>query len=47
MQDVQQPNIIKKYNEGMGGVVVLDKLLESYRSQLRSKNGGGTYLAMH
>lgn len=35
--DVPQPNIILKYNEGMGGVDVLDKLLGSYRPQLRSK----------
>lgn len=35
--EVPRPNLIKKYNEGMGGVDVLDKLLSSYRPQLRSK----------
>jgi hypothetical protein len=30
-------NIIRSYNKGMGGVDVLDRLLSSYRPQLRSK----------
>ena len=29
--------MIRKYNEGMGGVDVLDRMLVSYRSCLRSK----------
>jgi hypothetical protein len=35
--DISQPNLIKKYNEGMGGVDLLDRLLGAYRPQLRSK----------
>lgn len=35
--DITQPALIKYYNEGMGGVDVLDKLLSSYRPQLRNK----------
>ncbi|GFU34811.1 putative piggybac transposable element-derived [Nephila pilipes] len=35
--DVTQPALIKSYNGGMGGVNVLDKLLSSYRRQLRNK----------
>ena len=27
---VSQPNVIKVYNEGMGGVDMMDRLLESY-----------------
>ena len=27
---VSQPNVIKAYNEGMGGVDMMDRLLESY-----------------
>ncbi|KAL1480237.1 hypothetical protein MTO96_051205 [Rhipicephalus appendiculatus] len=35
--DIPQPHLIKKYNEGMGGVDVMDRLLGSYRPRLRSK----------
>jgi hypothetical protein len=35
--DVPEPSIIRSYNKGMGGVHVLDRLLSSYRPQLRSK----------
>ena len=35
--DISQPYMIKMYNEGMGGVYLLDRLLGSYRPQLRSK----------
>ena len=28
---VSQPNVIKAYNEGMTGVDMVDRLLESYR----------------
>ncbi|KAL3248169.1 hypothetical protein MRX96_056582 [Rhipicephalus microplus] len=35
--DIPQPHLIKKYNEGMGGVDVMDRLLGSYRPKLRSK----------
>jgi len=35
--DLQQPNLIHRYNSGMGGVDLLDKMLSSYRPQLRSK----------
>lgn len=35
--DIPQPALIQRYNEGMGGVDLLDRLLGSYRPQLRSK----------
>ena len=35
--DVSQPHLIKMYNEGMGGVDLLDRLLGSYRPMFRSK----------
>ncbi|KAL3244290.1 hypothetical protein MRX96_018912 [Rhipicephalus microplus] len=35
--DIPQPYLIKKYNEGMGGVDVMDRLLGSYRPRLRRK----------
>jgi DNA excision repair protein ERCC-6 len=35
--DISQPHLIKRYNEGMGGVDLLDRLLGTYRPQLRSK----------
>lgn len=34
---VTQPYLLKKYNEGMGGVDLLDRMLSSYRPKLRSK----------
>ena len=34
---IDQPFIIKMYNEGMGGVDVCDRLLSSYTPRLRSK----------
>jgi len=34
---VTQPDLIRKYNEGMGGVDVLDRMLASYRPRFRSK----------
>lgn len=34
---IKQPNLIQKYNMGMGGVDILDGLLSSYRPILRSK----------
>ena len=34
---VQQPWVIKAYNEGMGGVDVMDRLLESYRPGVNMK----------
>ncbi|KAF2905850.1 hypothetical protein ILUMI_00322 [Ignelater luminosus] len=36
-KDVQQPNATKKYNDGMRGVDLLDRLCASYRPKLRSK----------
>ncbi|KAJ4437806.1 hypothetical protein ANN_13744 [Periplaneta americana] len=36
-EEVQQPNLIHKYNLGMGGVDQLDRLASSYRRRLRSK----------
>jgi hypothetical protein len=35
--DIPEPSIIRSYNKGMSGVDVLDRLLSSYRPQLRSK----------
>ncbi|KAJ8882210.1 hypothetical protein PR048_018698 [Dryococelus australis] len=35
--NIPEPNLIRKYNLGVGGVDVLDRLLGSYRPQLRSK----------
>lgn len=35
--DIQQPNLIHKYNTGMGGVDLLDRMLGSYRPMLRNK----------
>jgi len=34
---VPQPHVVLKYNKGMGGVNVLDRMLASYRPCLRSK----------
>ena len=34
---VDQPFLIKMYNQGMGGIDVCDKLLSSYRPRLRSR----------
>ena len=39
--EVTQPNIIRLYNKGMGGVNLMDRLLGSYRPMIRAKNGGG------
>jgi len=38
---VTQPFLIKKYNEAMDGVDLLDHLLASYRPSIQGKNGGG------
>ncbi|KAJ4446621.1 hypothetical protein ANN_13318 [Periplaneta americana] len=35
--DIPEPRIVRNYNYGMGGVDILDRLLSSYRPQLRSK----------
>ena len=35
--DVTQPHLIKLYNEGMGGVDLMDRLCGSYRPMIRSK----------
>lgn len=35
--DVKQPHVIRRYNEGMGGVDLLDRLLGSYRPELRCR----------
>ncbi|GFS85105.1 piggyBac transposable element-derived protein 2 [Trichonephila clavipes] len=35
--DLRQPNLIKMYNEGMGGVDLLDRLLGTYRPLFRNK----------
>ncbi|KAF5281922.1 hypothetical protein FQR65_LT14448 [Abscondita terminalis] len=35
--DVPQPNLIKKYNQGMGGVDLFDRMCSSYRPRLRNK----------
>ena len=34
---IQQPEIIDKYNNGMGGVDLLDQLLSYYRIFIKSK----------
>ena len=34
---MKQPNLISKYNEGMGGVDLLDRLLAAYRPTISSK----------
>ena len=34
---VEQPHVIKAYNEGMGGVDAMDRLLESYRPSVNMK----------
>ena len=36
-KSVDQPNLIKMYNNGMSGVDVCDRLLSAYRPRLRSK----------
>ena len=36
-QLVVQPNVIKAYNEGMGGVDMMDRLLQSYRPGITMK----------
>ena len=36
--NVTQPFLGKKYNDGMGGVDVMDRLLSSYRPRIRVKN---------
>ena len=38
--EVIQPNIIRLYNKGTGGVDLMDGLLGSYRPMIRAKNGG-------
>ena len=35
--EVTQPNIIRSYNKGMGGVDLMDRLLGSYRPMIRAK----------
>ena len=36
-KEVPQPHVVHKYNKGMGGVDVLDRMLAAYRPQLRSR----------
>ena len=36
-KEVSQPYVVHKYNKGMGGVDILDRMLSSYRPRLRSK----------
>ena len=36
-QEVSQPNLIRDYNQGMGGVDLMDRLLASYRPTIRGK----------
>ena len=36
-QTVNQPSLIHAYNQGMGGVDMMDKLLETYRPKIRGK----------
>ena len=43
---VQQPYVVKQYNDFMGGVDLFDRLLSSYRPMIRGKNGGGYYFRM-
>ena len=38
---VKQPHLIRKYNEGMGGVDLMDRLLATYRPVSEAKNGIG------
>ena len=35
--DVNQPNVIHKYNEGMGGVDLVDQMVGKYKPQMRKK----------
>jgi hypothetical protein len=37
LMTVQQPLLIKRYNEGMGGVDLLDRLLSAYRPTIQGK----------
>src|ERR1700761_5289936 len=34
---VTQPQLLRRYNEGMGGVDLMDRLLASYRPRIRGK----------
>ena len=40
-KEVTQPHLINSYNKGMGGVDLMDRLLETYRPVIRGKNGTG------
>ena len=40
-KEVTQPHLINSYNKGMGGVELMDRLLETYRPVIRGKNGTG------
>ena len=35
--NVPQPHVIRRYNDGMGGVDLLDRLLSSYRPTIKAK----------
>jgi len=37
-KEVPQPNVVHKYNKGMGGVDVLDRMLAAYRLRLRCRS---------
>ena len=37
VKEVQQPNLIRSYNQGMGGVDLLDRLSSTYRPEIRGK----------
>ncbi|KAH7932352.1 hypothetical protein HPB51_029349 [Rhipicephalus microplus] len=44
--EIPQPHLIKKYNEGMGGVDVMDRLLGAIDQNYEARNGVGTFSAL-
>ena len=46
VKEVTQPHLINYYDKGMGGVDLMDCLLEAYRPTIRGKNGTGHFLSI-